>query len=51
MRRNVTDLKQCVSNVGALNVRGMFFNYSVINVHTPTEDKVEQEKDEFYDIL
>jgi len=34
-----------------LRVRGKFFNYSVINVHAPTEDKSDTEKYAFYDGL
>jgi hypothetical protein len=34
-----------------LRIRGKFFNYSIINVHTPTEDKSDNEKDAFYDGL
>jgi hypothetical protein len=28
-----------------------FFNLSIINAHTPTEDKEEEEKDQFYYLL
>jgi endonuclease/exonuclease/phosphatase family metal-dependent hydrolase len=28
-----------------------FLNYSIINVHAPTEDKSDTEKDAFYDVL
>ena len=34
-----------------LRIRGKFFNYSIINVHAPTEDKSDIEKDVFYDEL
>ena len=31
-----------------IRVRGKFINYSIINVHAPTEDKDDEEKDKFY---
>jgi len=34
-----------------LRIRGKFFNYSIINVHAPTGDKSDNEKDAFYDGL
>ena len=34
-----------------LRIRGKFFNYSIINVHAPTEDKSDIEKDAVYDGL
>jgi hypothetical protein len=34
-----------------LQLRGKFYNSSFICVHVPTEDKDEEEKDNFYDEL
>jgi len=34
-----------------LRIRRKFFNYGIINAHTPTEDKSDIEKDAFYDGL
>ena len=34
-----------------LRLRGKLFNYSLVNVHAPTEDKDIDEKDEFYGVL
>lgn len=34
-----------------LRLRGKFNNYSIINVHAPTEEKEDEEKDEFYEEL
>jgi len=31
-----------------IRVRGKFRNYSIINAHAPTEDKDDEEKDDFY---
>jgi hypothetical protein len=42
------DFKAKSSRMCRLQIRGKFFNYSIINVHAPTEDKNEEEKDAFY---
>ncbi|KAJ4451970.1 hypothetical protein ANN_03454 [Periplaneta americana] len=34
-----------------LRIRGKLFNYSIINFHAPTEEKDEQEKENFYQSL
>ena len=34
-----------------IRIRGAFFNYSLINVHAPTEDKDDDEKEAFYEDL
>ncbi|PNF17173.1 hypothetical protein B7P43_G09059 [Cryptotermes secundus] len=34
-----------------LRIKGKFFNYSLICMHAPTEDKSDEEKDSFYDEL
>lgn len=34
-----------------IRIRGKFFNYSIVNVHAPTEDMSEAEKEEFYEAL
>jgi hypothetical protein len=34
-----------------IHVRGLFFNYSLICVHVPTEEKDDDEKDNFYEDL
>jgi hypothetical protein len=37
--------------ISCLCVRGNFFNCSIINVHAPTEEKPEEEKEAFYEAL
>jgi hypothetical protein len=34
-----------------LRVQGRFFNYSLINIHAPTNDSVDEAKDLFYEEL
>lgn len=34
-----------------LRVKGKFFNMDIINAHTQTEDKPEEEKVNFYEVL
>lgn len=34
-----------------LRVKGKFFNMSLINIHAPTEDKVDEDKELFYEEL
>jgi hypothetical protein len=35
----------------SLRIKGKFFNYTIINVHAPTEVSAEEEKESFYDLL
>jgi exonuclease III len=37
--------------ISCLRVRGKFFNCSIINVHAPTEEKPEEGKGAFYEVL
>lgn len=37
--------------VSCLRIRGKFFNISLINAHTPADDKEDEAKDQFYDEL
>ena len=37
--------------ISYLRIKGKFFNYSIINIHAPTEEKCEEEKDIFYSRL
>lgn len=43
---NPIDERMCT-----LRIRGKFFNYTLINVHAPTEEKQSEVKDIFYDKL
>ena len=44
----IMDFKAINDRLCTLRMRGKFFNISLINVHAPTEDKEEEEKDLFY---
>jgi len=46
----VTDFK-AKTPICKIWVRGLFFNYSLICVHAPTEEKDDDEKDNFYEDL
>ena len=47
----VTDFKAKTPRICKLRVGGLFFNYSLICVHAPTEEKDDDEKDNFYEDL
>jgi hypothetical protein len=47
----IMDFKAKSSRMCWLRIKGQFFNYSITCVHTPTEDKNEEEKDVFCDNL
>jgi hypothetical protein len=32
-----------------IRIKGRFFNYSLINIHAPTNDSEEEAKDQFYE--
>jgi exonuclease III len=51
MKHLVTDFKAKTPGICKMSVRGLFFNYSLIGVHAPTEEKDDDEKDNFYDDL
>ncbi len=53
-----TRLKSAILNLEAnsdrlctLRLKGKFCNITLVNAHTPTEDKTMEEKDDFYDVL
>jgi hypothetical protein len=45
----VTDFKAKTTRICEIRVRGLFFNYSLICVHEPTEENDGDEKDNFYE--
>jgi len=47
----VTDFKAKTPRICKIYVRGLFFNYSLICVHAPREEKDGDENDNFYDDL
>ena len=44
----VLDFKTKSSRLCSLSIMGLFFNYSIICAHSPTEEKDDQVKDSFY---
>jgi hypothetical protein len=48
MVKNFTPISErlCV-----IRIKGRFFNYSLINIHAPTNDSGEEAKDQFYEQL
>jgi hypothetical protein len=48
MVKNFTPINErlCV-----IRIKGRFFNYSLINIHAPTNDSEEEAKDQFYEQL
>ena len=47
----VTDFIAKTPRTCRIRVKGLFFNYSLICVHAPTEEKDDDEKDNFYEDL
>ena len=47
----VVDFKAISTRICTLRIEGKFFNYTIINVHAPTEVSAEEEKESFYDLL
>jgi len=47
----ILDFKPVSMHMCKLRLRGKFYNYSFICIHAPTEDKDEEEKENFYDEL
>jgi hypothetical protein len=48
MKRNVLDIKAVDERICVLRIKTKFHNLSFINVHAPTEEKEEIEKEAFY---
>ena len=46
--KHVVDWKPINERICVLRVKGKFFNYSIINVHAPHNERPEDEKDTFY---
>jgi hypothetical protein len=41
----VTDFKAVSTRICTLRIKGKFFNYTITNVHAPTEVSAEEEKE------
>jgi hypothetical protein len=48
MKRSILDFKAVDDRICVLRIKTKFHNTSFINVHAPTEDKEEIEKEAFY---
>jgi len=51
LKHLVMDFKAISTRICTLRLKGKFYNYTIINVHTPTEVSTEEEKESFYDLL
>lgn len=47
----VLDFKPVNERICRIRLKGKFFNTSIINAHAPTEDKTDDIKEDFYDVL
>lgn len=47
----IKDFKVVNSRLTILIVEGKFFNIAFVNAHAPSEDKSDEEKEEFYSLL
>ena len=47
----VMDFEAISTRICTLRIKGVFFNYTIINVHAPTEVSTEEGKESFYDLL
>jgi hypothetical protein len=48
MVKNFTPINE---RLRVIRIKGRFFNYSLINIHAPTNDSEEEAKDQFYEQL
>lgn len=51
MRQHIIDFNVVDKRISTLRCRGKFFNITIINCHAPTEEKSDEEKESFYDLL
>jgi len=51
LKHLVMDFKAISTRICTLRITGKFYNYTIINVHAPTEVSTEEEKESFYDLL
>lgn len=51
LKTRVLDFAAINPRMCKLRIKSRFFNITIINVHAPTEDKDDDRKDEFYEIL
>lgn len=48
---NVMEFKTFNPRISLLTIKAYWFNLTIISVHAPTEEKTQEEKDDFYDEL
>jgi hypothetical protein len=48
---SVREFKSINPRISVLTIEALYFNISFVNGHTPTEERPQEEKDEFYDNL
>jgi len=51
VEKNIISFTPLNERICILRLKGKFYNITLINVHAPTEQKMEEEKDKFYDDL
>jgi exonuclease III len=51
VEKNIMSFTPISERICTLRLKGKFHNVTLINVHAPTEEKTEEEKDKFYDVL
>jgi exonuclease III len=51
VEKNITSFTPINERMCILRLKGKFHNITLINVHAVTEEKMEEEKDKFYDDL
>jgi hypothetical protein len=49
VEKNIMSFTAINERICILILKGKFYNIILINVHAPTEEKMEEEKDKFYD--
>jgi len=49
VEKNIISFTPITERICILGLKGKFHNITLINVHAPTEEKMEEEKDKFYD--
>jgi len=51
IEKNIMSFTPNNEKICTIRLKGKFHNITLINVHAPTEEKMEEEKDKFYDDL